>query len=50
MKGGGQIGKELLAVVFGCEKFHVFLCGMKNSKVETDYKPLVPIINKMQLD
>lgn len=34
-----QIEKELLAIVFGCEKFHQYLYGRK-VHVESDHKPL----------
>jgi hypothetical protein len=37
-----QIEKELLAIVFACEKFHLFIYG-KSVTVETDNKPLVSI-------
>ena len=35
-----QIEKELLAIVFGCERFHQYLFG-KEVLVQTDHKPLV---------
>ena len=40
-----QIDKELLAVVFGCERFHSYLYG-RAVHIQTDHKPLVPIMNK----
>ena len=40
-----QIEKELLAIVFACEKFHQFIYG-KQVDVETDHKPLVNIFKK----
>ena len=40
-----QIDKELLAVVFGCERFHNYLYG-RQVYIQTDHKPLVPIIDK----
>ena len=40
-----QIDKELLAVVFGCERFHSYLYGRPVS-IQTDHKPLVPIMTK----
>jgi hypothetical protein len=40
-----QIEKELLAIVFACEKFHQYIFG-KKVQVETDHKPLVSIFKK----
>ena len=40
-----QIEKELLAIVFACQKFHQFIYGF-NTKVQTDHKPLETIFNK----
>ena len=40
-----QIEKELLAIVFGCQKFHQFIYGF-NTKVQTDHKPLETIFVK----
>ncbi|KAK3732551.1 hypothetical protein QZH41_017842, partial [Actinostola sp. cb2023] len=40
-----QIEKELLAVVFGCERFHQYIYA-KEVTVETDHRPLVSIITK----
>ena len=40
-----QIEKELLAVVFGCERFHQYIYA-KEVSVETDHRPLVSIISK----
>ena len=34
-----NIERELLAVVYGCERFHTYICG-SNFVVETDHKPL----------
>lgn len=41
-----QIEKELLAVLFGCRKFHYYVYGGKTFTVETDQKPLVTMIQK----
>ena len=35
-----QIGKELLAIVFVCEKFHVYIYGRLKMIVKSDHKPL----------
>lgn len=40
-----QIENELLAVRFGCEKFHKYLYGKKLT-IETDHKPLISIFLK----
>lgn len=40
-----QIEKELLAVVFGCKRFHQYIYG-KQVVVETDHKPLEVIFSK----
>lgn len=40
-----QIEREMLAIVYGCEKFHHYIYGRKVT-VETDHKPLVAIYNK----
>ena len=44
-QGYAQIEKELLAVVFGCQKFRQYIYG-KKVIIETDHKPLVPISKK----
>ena len=41
-----QIEKALLAVLFGCRKFHYYVYGGKTFTVETDHKPLVTMIQK----
>ena len=40
-----QIEKELLAIVYGCTKFHQHVYG-KKVRVETEHKPLEPLFKK----
>jgi hypothetical protein len=40
-----QIEKELLAIVFGCKRFHQYVYG-KTITIETDHKPLENIFRK----
>ena len=44
-----QIEKEALALVWACEKFSDYVIG-KAIFVETDHKPLVPLLDKTNLD
>lgn len=44
-----QIEKELLAIVYGCTKFHQYIFG-QNITVETDHKPLITIFKKSLRD
>ena len=44
-----QIEKEALALVWACEKFADYVIG-KNIQIETDHKPLVPLLGTKQLD
>ena len=41
-----QIEKEMLAVAFGCTRFHKYIYGMPTIEVETDHKPLEAIFKK----
>ena len=40
-----QIEKEALAILFGCRKFHEYVCA-REVEVETDHKPLESIFKK----
>ena len=44
-----QIEKEALAIAWACEKFASYVLG-KAIHLETDYKPLVPLLNRTNLD
>ena len=35
-----QIEKEMLAIVFGCTRFHEYIFGLPSVEIETDHKPL----------
>ena len=41
-----QIEKELLAIVFACDRFDAYVYGRHLVNVETDHKPLEPIFVK----
>lgn len=43
-QGYAQLEKEMLAIVFGCTKFHVF--GQRRLQVQSDHKPLERITRK----
>lgn len=44
-----QIEKELLAIAWACEKFDRYIIGIR-FKIETDHKPLIPILTTKFLD
>ena len=44
-----QIEKEALALVWSCEKFSDYIIG-KKIEIETDHKPLVPLLSHTSLD
>ncbi|GFR84453.1 Pol polyprotein [Elysia marginata] len=43
-----QTEREMLAVVYGVEKFHMYLYGSSDFTVTTDHKPLLGIIKSMK--
>ena len=44
------IEKEALGVCWAMDKFSQYILGMKNVIVETDHKPLIPLLGNMFLD
>ena len=45
-KGYAQIEKEMLAIKFGCQKFHQYIYGKEDVLVISDHKPLETITRK----
>jgi len=45
-KNYAQNEKEMLVIVFGCNKFHDHIYGLPTVAVETDHKPLESILQK----
>ena len=43
------IENEMLAVTWGCRKMKMYLQGLPHFTIETDHKPLIPILNKKQI-
>ena len=44
-----QIEEAALAITWACEKFSMYILG-KRSSIETDHKPLVPLLGSKHLD
>ena len=44
-----QFKKEMLAVVFGCTRFHEYIFGIPTIEVATDHKPLEAIFKSLSI-
>ena len=44
-----QIEKGVLAITWACEKFTTYILG-KHTSIESDHKPLVPLLGSKYLD
>ena len=43
------VENEMLAVTWGCLKMNMYLHGLPHFLVQTDHKPLIPILNSKQI-